>query len=1725
MSLLTRYSLKEKIYESHTSVVYRAVRHDNLQSVIVKRLPPHMESVRAVATLKYEYEIAHSLNSPRVIQVYEYEDTMLVMEDMGGESLQQVLAQRSLTLEEFLHLALQLAEGLGHIHQREIIHKDLNPANMIYNPVTRQIKITDFGIAALFSRENPALASPSILQGTMPYISPEQTGRMNRPLDYRSDFYSLGITFYEMLVGWPPFQSRDPAEMLHAHIARVPTAPHIVDPQIPRPISDIVMKMLAKTAEERYQSAYGLRFDLDTCLRQLQGEGQIGQLLMGLRDRAGQFQISSKLYGRGHEVGQLLQTFDRVCERGRPELLLVSGYSGIGKTTLVNEIHKPITQQRGYFISGKFDQLRRDVPYASIIQAFQDLIRQLLAEASDALMLWRATLLEALGENGQIIIDVIPEIEMIVGRQPPAAVLGPHETQRRFELVFNDFISVFSRSEHPLVLFLDDLHWADSASLRLIELMLSGEQRRFMLVIGAYRDNEIVPGEPLTLAMDRLLETEISMGEIHLQPLEAGHVAMLLSDSFNTAHDKTQGLAELLVEKTGGNPFFLTQLIRTLYAEGLINFDFGRGEWIWDLNTIRDLEIANNVIDLMVYSIKKLPEATQAALKLAACIGSSFDLSMLAIVTEKSARTTAGDLSRALQSGLLLSLNDSYRIPVTGIPGDGVTIGYRFLHDRVQQAAYSMIPEAQRQHVHLKVGRLLLQHMDVDELAENLFDVVNHLNFGATLIDDTHERQLVNQLNLQAARKARRSTAYEAAFHYIQFALSTIEEEDWTRDYDFALAVYEEALEIEYLNAHLESLDALAEPVLRHARSLLDQMAVYKTQIKALNSQNRMSEAIDLCLSLLARMEINLLETPPLALLDGSMSVDDLIALPRMTDPLKRAAMQILMLAGPPTYLTRPELFPSIGYTMVDLCRRYGNSELAPYAYGIFGLTMGGAFKQIDMGYQFGKLAFQMLDVVDAREIKAQIHEIFDVHIRHWKEPLRLSPPSQIEGIHAGLATGQVEYTTYLAAFYLSILFFSGERLTVLEHKQAQQIALLEKLKIQFSYQYALIWEQVIANLHRSNSDPTRLAGDYFNEDVMVPHLKTQGNATLLASYYVAKTMLLYLFGRYQDSIDHAEQMMVYEPGVMGMNEIPRRLAYHTLALLGRAIQTGRPVDTTLEQVEVLQRQLGEWAAHGPMNFQHLVDLVEAEKARLLGSWNTAMEHYDRAIDGAHAEGYLQDDALANELAAQFYFGSGRVRVGQIYLQDAHQRYVEWGAVAKVEQLERQYPNLISPPKQHTQEAQTIGRPATSTRTQMSGFFDLSALVEGLQTISSEITLDRLLSNLMAVVLKNAGAQRGALILDRGGALYIEARVDSEDGEHVTLYSQPLIESTDLSQVIIKYVAKTRENVVLEDAMSGGLFVHDVYVRQNHPRSVLCVPIQRQERLTGILYLENNLMSGAFTPDRIEILQLLTGQMAISLENARLYEHTNILRAEAEKANELKIQFLGMISHELRTPLTSIKGFTSTILAPDITLPREQEREFIGIIDEEADKLTELVEQLLEVSRIQAGNLRIYADVRSVSSIVEVASNQLKTLTRQHRFTVDLAPNLPPVLADDQRIAQVLANLVGNAVKYSEAGTAIQLRARAGGDRVVFTVSDEGIGIPLEAQPFVFEAFRQVENKGRSEKGAGLGLAICKGLIEAHGGELWIENRPGPGTTLMFTLLAVPNQDATFSEAAASYEP
>lgn len=1505
--------------------MYRGIRDSDRQPVILKVLRNPHPNFKELVQFRNQYIIIRNLDHPGILRplaLERYENGyVLVMPDDGAIALSDYWQQSNRSLAEFLTLGIQLAEALHYLTQKRIIHKDIKPANLVIHPQTRQVKAIDFSISSLLPKEQQQLLNPNLLEGTLAYISPEQTGRMNRGIDYRTDFYSLGVTFFELLTAEVPFTTDDPMELVHCHIAQAVQFPKTTE--IPEMLQAIVLKLMAKNAENRYQSALGLKQDLERCLQQLEATGEITPFELGKRDRCDRFVIPEKLYGRKAEVQTLLNAFDRVAN-GATEIALVAGFSGIGKTAVVNEVHKPIVKQRGYFIKGKFDQLNRNIPFSAFVQAFRDLMRQLLGSSDAQLAIWKAKILDAVGENGQVLIDVIPELEAIIGQQPPVPELSGSAAQNRFNLLFRKFVRVFTSKEHPLVIFLDDLQWSDFASLNLLKLLMEESESSYLLILGAYRDNEVFPAHPLMLTLDELYKQGAVVNTLTLDALSEENITRLIADTLLCSTAIAAPLSQLVYQKTQGNPFFTTQFLLRLYEENCIGFKTEVGYWECNLGQVRQLALTTDVVEFMMARLQKLSPRTQEVLKLAACIGNEFSLKELAIVAENSPEETAVDLWEALAEGLIFPEGETYKFYLGDNPdnfqGETSNSEYRFLHDRVQQAAYSLISPDRQQSTHLKIGRLLATHTPPGELEANIFKLVSQFNAGLEGVREQKEKNDIARYNAIASRKAKTSAAYQAAWNYANIGRNLLGLQGWQNSHSLTLELCQQSAELAYLNGDFEAVEELAEIILANTNSSLEAISIYQVKIQSYFAQNRLSEGTQLGLDVLQSLGLHLPENPTEEELQqgwseiesklGEAAIADLVNLPLMTDPHAQAIVRILYSLYAITYGFNINLWLLTIIKQVTFSLQYGHGPTSAFAYANYGRIECSILENLDAGFQFKQLALSALSKLNARPIEAKTLLIVYFGIEHWRENLNHLLPYMKEIYVKALETGDLEVAGYGAAFYCSYSYNLGKELAELSAEIATYRLRLKEIKQASSLTHLNIFGQAVENLRQKGGQPWNLNGEIYNESVSHPIHHQENDVLALGTLYWIKSMLAYLWGQsdraallFAEGEKYADALVGYPPEVF----------YRFFKALTFLDCYSNATDEESRQ-QILARvtfegdKLKKWAEYGPMNCQHKSELVEAEKARVFGEKARAIELYDRAIAGAKANDYLQEEAIANELAAKFYLDWGKEKVAAGYMTEAYYCYARWGSLAKTHQLEKKYPQLLTSILQQSRGINTsnprISSQSLATVTTTSAFFDLTAAIATSQALSEEMELETLLSKLMKIVLENAGASKGVLVLNNGGNWEVVAQCDRSNCH----LSTPLPNSPHhFPMSIINTVKQTQQSLLLNNIERDTTFSADPYLIQQRPKSLVCIPILNQGKFIGILYLENHLTVGAFTPERIEVLNLITSQAAISIENARLYQRLEEYSHNLESQVERRTQQLQENNQQLQQTLRQLQ--------------------------------------------------------------------------------------------------------------------------------------------------------------------------------------------------------------------------
>jgi len=1786
--------------------------------------------------LEQEFALREELSSSwaaRPIAITSYEGRMaLVIEDRGGTFLSELIGQ--LDIRTFLRVGISIAVAVQNMHERGIIHKDLKPANILVDVAGGDNAwLTGFGIASRLLREHQVPEPPAVISGSLAYMAPEQTGRMNRSIDLRSDLYALGVTFYEVLTGALPFTASDPIDLIHSHIARQPVPLSSIENGIPRQLSTIVMKLLAKTAEERYQTAAGLESDLRLCLSAWEADGCIDPFPVGRQDASNRLMIPEKLYGRESEIAKLLSAFDNVAKNGEAALVLVSGYSGIGKSSVVNELHKVIVLPRGIFVSGKFDQRVRDIPYATLSQAFQGLVRQILSSGDDDIRRWREAILHAVGGHGILLTELIPDLALLVGPQPPISMISPSEAQLRLQTVFQRFVSVFARSEHPLIIFVDDLQWLDPATLVLVEHLMTSPDTRHLLLIGAYRDNEVEPTHPLMAMIEAIRKSGVRIDKLVLTPISVEHINRLLNEtlrrpqigSVQNGQLEVRPLAELVHGKTGGNPFFVVQFLTNLAEEGLLKFDAPSQSWLWDISGIEGKAFTDNLVDLMVRRLRRLTPASQGALKMLACLGSHTDLATLSAAHIGPEDMMHAGLRAAAQAGVIYSRSGQYR----------------FLHDRIQEAAYALIPAESLAEFHLQIARRLLSKLNQKRSAEKIFDIVNHLNRGAPLLNEWAEKEEVARLNLQAGRKAKASLAYASACSYFSAGLAVLGAVSWQKCYELTWTLCFELAECGLLCSDFDETDRHIEEMLTNGQQLIERAEAHRMKVVLLNMQGRNEEAIQTAFNCLQMLGLDLPQQPSVMDVEmeykalredlGERSIENLIDLPLMMNVELNVATNVLERLGLAAYFHNPLLSHLIACRSARLGIEHGNNEYVTLAFSGVGLFIGPILGCYEEGERFCRLAVDCskrhgFPVEVGANVTLQMAAI-------WTKPLEAAVNCLDKAVKTAEATGEVIYGCIAREHQLTDFLARGDPLDRVWQASSSALAFVERAKFRQCVDIIRSTRVYISAL-RGTSIERRGADRSIVEEVTV------GSEVPVAICFerILQIQKNFLFGNPVQSLECAKDVTPLFWSARPHIQWVDYCLYHSLALA--SVHSSASLEEQSEFRLIISEHLASLKpliTLCPETFLHKYSLMAAEAARIDGNDIEAMRFYEEAILGSAEHNFVQDQAISYEMAFHFYLSHGFEKFAYVYLHEARDCYLRWGAYAKVEQLDRAYPR----------QSRLSGQPLATTIETPSGQLDVAAVVRMSQAVASEIVLDKLIETLMVVAMEHAGADRGVLILVRDQKMSIAAEARSDvNAIGVSLFDHAE-EPSEYPALVLEQVRRAQDAVILDDARSSETFSFDPYIRRRQVRSLMCLPLVKQRDLIGILYLENNLASHAFTPARTEVLKLLSSQAAISLENAHLYsdllkENRDRRRAEdALRASEAALSEAQQISHtgswrwtvgadngSVSAECFRIYGFDPAtaqpsysllmgrlhpedgamyqqlqeeavekrkrfeheyrIVLPDGTIRHAQivgepvvsetgVFEFVGTVmditerkrAEEAVRnaqaelarvarlttMGELVASIAHeitqplaaitasgraglnwlnreppdldgarnaIARMDRDARRAGDVIRSLRALVMKSDPHLVQLDvngviqevlllmrselerRDIRLRTDLRASGSDVSGDRVQLQQVLLNLIMNGIEgmsSTEQPRVISITSQRDEMNVTVAVSDTGTGIEAEAAARVFDPFFTTKTGGM-----GMGLSICRSIIEGHNGRLWVQPNVPRGATFSFAL-------------------
>ncbi|PZF72625.1 adenylate/guanylate cyclase domain-containing protein [Taibaiella soli] len=1501
----------------------------------------------------------------------------LSLEYIAGSSLREYMEPASASITDKISVSLNICNALVDLHRHKILHNNICPEHIILNEQSGNAVFIDLGIAHVLEKKAGRHFDIHLAEKMSPYyISPENTGRINRNIDLRSDIYCTGLVLYELFTGEKPFELKDKSELIYAHIAKKPVPPALIRTKIPLIISDIIMKMLEKNPEDRYQSASGVLYDLEE-YHTRQAEGNETNFPLGSRDFSSRFILPSKIYGKERERETLLEKFE-TCANGAKDFLLLSGVPGAGKSTLVAGIQKSVIAANGFFVTGKFDQLQHSGPYSGFIQAFREVIDLILTKNDQTKTEWRHRILQYAGESGRVLTDLIPDMENLIGSQPQLPELSAVELQNRFNYILAGFIKAIAYEGHPLVLFIDDIQWADTSSAYLFDLIFNDKDIRYLLVICAYRNNEIDEANSVKQLLARLEDENAPCTEIEMSPLTLAHTEELVKDLFRTGQDDNAAFAQLVYDKTKGNPFYTRRFLQSVYDEGFLFFDDESCKWQWNKADIEQMNVSGNVADLMILALKKYPATTLRILQIASCIGNRFDLNLAATVL------ATGTLS--LQEQLRGPLADEIIIDIGGV--------FMFAHDRIQQTVNSLIPENERQEIHLRIGKALSDQSNESKSVADIFTITNQWNAGIDLVIDEQDKLLAAGLNTEAGKKAKSSAAYNQALGYFDTAI-TLLGNNWTQQYDRLLQTYEQAAESAFLAAEMERANELVQIIETNARTPIEALKAYEVKIQKLIAGHEYKEAVEFAISILSRFDVRIpLHPHKLAVvmrllfttfITGRKSPAFFEKLPQMTDRNKLAAVRLLSVVTSAIVLTYPDLLPLVVFKNIELSMKYGLSPKSPFSFMGIGYIMSVYMQQIEKGIAYGKIALSLSRKLRTKELDASLLMTYYVYLAHWTMPLADTIPELEKAFITGAETGDFEFTSYLAHNITYHSFFAGLPLDKLADRSEELNNQIEKYKQEFTITRLKVFRQAIAQFIVKTPQPHILAGEILDENLIrLP--ESEQNFGYFQNLYLVKTVLALYFNKSEEAFDYAVKCEKYQEVVKGSVVYLGFYYYEALAITagiaGKEETEQKRLQKKLHKNLSLIRQYERYC---PQNYAHRRLLIEAEIARLEDRKEDARLLYDKSIRQAVENKMLHDEALAWELAGKFHIQTAIEQIGVFYINNALLAYRRWGASAKIEDLAARYSHLdIRLPEEPGQTA--IARDTD---------IDLGTLLKASTALSGELVLSSLLEQLMHLLAENAGAQSGFIMVEKAGHLNVEAELVPATGQISTLQSRSLDEIKTAPLSVINYVIAKRETVLLDNAAESALFRDDPFIVNHAPKSILCMPLIRQGKLQGVIYLANEITIGAFTESRVSFLKLLSTQIAISLENALFYsdmehrvsERTHELNLEKQKSENLLLNILpGEIAKELKETgeararrfdnvsilFTDFKDFTkkSELLTPEelVSILDIYFRHFDSIISKYGiEKIKTIGDAYLCVGGM------LYSDAESALNIVKAA--------------------------------------------------------------------------------------------------------------------------------------------------------
>ncbi len=1848
---LVGYDKVTPIFSEEELSLCRAVRDYDGSPVLIKTPTSKLPSPKLLAGIKNEYATSLEIGKKGAIlpiALHQTDNSLaLIFEDKGYKLLNDFINGSDVDLQQKIILAIKTVNALNCVHAKGFLHRNIKPDSFAVSHDLREVVLTNFQLCSRLSDSVSGTNIGLIPNNYLPYISPEQSGRISDSLDRRSDFYSLGITLFELFTGKLPFHAEDALELIHCHLAQEPTAPHLINPEIPEQLSAVILKLIAKTPGDRYQSTYGIKQDLNTCLKIVENSYLPDDFKPGDRDVSDTFTLTKRLFGRKNEKHLLLKSLKKTTQ-GSCEIVMVKGEPGSGKTTLINELSSHVAHARGEIITGKFDQFKRNIPYSALIQAFQKLIRKRLTNSAPVVSAWKKRIIETLGSNAGLIIEVIPELELLIGPQESPLKLSLAEARNRFNLVFKNFIKIFPNLDHPLVLFIDDLQWADTSTTTLINELIADNETSYLLLIGAYRDNNSL-ADSVKYMLAAIKRSNKHVETITLGRLGPQQVLSLVTRTLRTNRPRVEELTKLVFNRTGGNPLFVREYLRNLYRADLIKFNYDKSRWDWDINAIREMSIDGNIVELMADKIKNLSNEGQAILKVASCIGGKFDLKTLIAAVDIPQKKVISFLNTALHEGLIISSDET---PIGAALTDfniKWTPQLSFMHDRVQQAAYSMLGKAEKASLHLKIGNTMLQIFDDSEVEDIIFDIALQFNSSFSGISGEAERKVASDIFCRASRKAKRSSAFDLAAKYFYAAEQLQETNCWVNDYSSTFDLYLDWLECEYMSGGSKKAEEIFDIMLEHVKNRHDLSKLKLAKIMIYTNKSRYKEAVAMALDLLTLFGMKIPEHPSKLSLTSQLlktkfllhnkTVEDLYNLPDMSHSEILDIMKLMMHTIAPAYMYNKQLVFFIVLKMLRLSLKYGNAPSSSFGYMFYAMFLAAKDLSFKKSKDYTRLAVDLNKRFKNTDLETKINLLRGCAHDHWHVPLSQNINVLENAFQSGHLNGDTTYARYASYFAAYYKFLQGYPLSDVISDVDKYLNFLHNSPNLLSKGILQLIKQISKSLEGKTYTPGFLDDESFNEKQLLGMAKNSSSEVILHWAKISKLITLSFFGHHNKALEIIEGLEgTIEKSLFGMFNVP---IFHFFTVINMAAAYEETSSENQRKYKkVIKKSISKlriWSENCPENFQHLHLLAKAEYHQLTGRMNSALSLYEEATSASVQNGFNNFAALSCELAGKFHFKIGGKRSATSLISEACQYYGNWGAKAKVQQLISNYHYL---PEEFVPSTMDANSQQNQAKSKNSNSLDFSAVMKASQAISGEIELARLLDKLMRIVIENAGAQKATLLLNNKNRLELTAHA-SVTKKGIITQINPSVDAKSYCESIVNYVFRSKDNIVLRDASAQGPFTIDSYIIKNKPKSVLGMPIINQQVMRGVLYLENNLSPGVFTEERLEVLNLLCSQAAISIQNARLYsdlresetQHRTLLesinvgayRAEAnlegklikgnralakmfgysgwdsfqntsiqslflhkethytilnellnggtvrerevemrtkdgspiwinmtaslhhdddgkskclegvlediteqkktrqlerakvaaDAANHAKSEFLASMSHEIRTPMNAILGMADMLWESRLS---KAQRNYVNLFRNAGENLLLLINDILDLSKIEAGQITIEDIEFNLEDLFEEIGSifALRAQVKDIDLCWYIGPEVPKIIiGDPTRIRQIIVNLVGNALKFTDNGSVTYEASLTESGLLRVIIRDTGIGIPNSKMNPIFDTFSQADSSTtRNFGGTGLGLSICMRMIKCMNGGLFVSSQEGEGSSFAFTMkLDFPEQE------------